>query len=115
MKNLLPILTVLGLILAVWYASTVALNARWVYDQAERAGTTVSFTEMIPQTMAQERPVLPAPHQVAAELWKGLTAQAVTSKRSLIYHGWVTLQATDRKSTRLNSSHLDLSRMPSSA
>ena len=94
MKNILPVLTVLGLILAVWYAATVALNARWVYDQAERAGTTVSFTEMIPLTMAQERAVLPAPHQVAAELWKGLTAQAVTSKRSLIYHGWVTLQAT---------------------
>ena len=27
-------------------------------------------------------------------------------------HGW---ESTDRKSTRLNSSHLDLSRMPSSA
>jgi NitT/TauT family transport system permease protein len=94
MKGVLPVLTVLGLILVIWYAGTVWLNAPWVRDQAERAGTTVSFAEMIPLTMVQERPVLPAPHQVAAELWKGLTAQAVTSKRSLVYHGWVTLQAT---------------------
>ncbi len=94
MKNLLPILTVLSVILALWYGASVALNAQWVYDQAERAGTTVTFAQMVPQTMAQERPVLPPPHQVAAELWKGLTAQAITSKRSLVYHGWITLQAT---------------------
>ncbi len=44
--------------------------------------------------MNLERPVLPAPHQVVAELWKGLFGQAVTSKRSLVYHAWVTLSAT---------------------
>jgi NitT/TauT family transport system permease protein len=44
--------------------------------------------------MAQERPVLPAPHQVVAELWKGVAGQAVTSKRSLVYHAWITLSAT---------------------
>jgi NitT/TauT family transport system permease protein len=48
----------------------------------------------VPQTLNQERPVLPTPHQVVAELWKGLAGQAVTSKRSLVYHGWITLSAT---------------------
>ncbi len=90
----LPVLTVLGLIVAFWYAATVWLNAPWVYDQAAREGTTVSFRELVPLTIAQERPVLPPPHQVAAELWKGLTAQAVTSKRSLVWHGFKTFQAT---------------------
>lgn len=94
MNRVLPVLAVLGLILCLWYAGSVLLNKQWVYDQADRAGTTVSFTELLPQTMNQARPLLPAPHQVAAELWKGVTAQAVTSKRSLVYHGWVTLQAT---------------------
>jgi len=70
------------------------MNAPWVYDQAARAGVAVSPREMLAATMVQARPVLPAPHQVAAELWKGVTGQAVTSKRSLVYHGWVTLQAT---------------------
>jgi NitT/TauT family transport system permease protein len=89
-----PVLSVVGLIVVIWYAAVVWMNAPWVYDQAGRAGTTVTFGEMVGQTMVQDRPVLPAPHQVAAELWKGVAGQAVTSKRSLVYHGWVTLQAT---------------------
>ena len=91
---MLPVLTVLGVIVALWYGATVWMNAPWVRDQAARAGQVVSFAELVPQTMNQERPVLPAPHQVAAELWKGVTGQAVTSKRSLVYHGWITLSAT---------------------
>ena len=89
-----PVLGVVGLIVAIWYAAAVWMNAPWVYDQAARAGETVAFGQMIAATMDQARPVLPAPHQVAAEVWKGVAGQAVTSKRSLVYHGWVTLQAT---------------------
>jgi NitT/TauT family transport system permease protein len=94
MRNLLPILTVLTGIVVLWYLGAVWLNATWVYDQAERAGTTVTFAEVIPQTMAQERPLLPPPHQVVAEVWKGVAGQAVTSKRSLVYHGFVTFKGT---------------------
>lgn len=90
----LPVLAVLGIIVVIWYAAAVWMNATWVYDQAERAGTTVSLAEVVPQTMAQERPLLPPPHQVAAELWKGVAGQAVTSKRSLVYHGFVTFRGT---------------------
>ncbi len=89
-----PVLVVVGLIVCLWYAAAVLMNAPWVYDQAERAGVEVSIGEVVGATMAQARPVLPAPHQVAAELWKGVAGQAVTSKRSLVYHGFVTLQAT---------------------
>lgn len=94
MRAVLPILTVLGAILALWYAAAVWLNSAWTYDQAARAGTGVSFGEVVADTMVQERPVLPAPHQVAAGLWDGLFGQKVTSKRSLVYHAWVTLSAT---------------------
>lgn len=93
-EKALPVLAVLGIIVVIWYAAAVWMNSTWVYDQAERAGTTVSFAEMVPQTMAQDRPVLPPPHQVAAELWKGVAGQAVTSKRSLVYHGFVTFRGT---------------------
>jgi NitT/TauT family transport system permease protein len=94
MKRALPILTILAGIILVWYAATIWMNSAWVYDQAQRTGTTVSFSEMVSQTMSQDRPVLPPPHQVGAELWKGLFGQAVTSKRSLIYHGYVTFKGT---------------------
>jgi NitT/TauT family transport system permease protein len=94
MKAVLPVLTVLGMIVALWYGAAVWMNAPWVRDQAARAGQEVSFAEILPQTMSQDRPVLPAPHQVVAELWKGVMGQAVTSKKSLVYHAWVTLSAT---------------------
>ena len=94
MNRALPVLSVLAVIMALWYAATVWMNATWVFDQAGRAGQTVTWAEVIPQTMAQERPLLPPPHQVAAELWKGIAGQKVTSKRSLVYHAYVTFRGT---------------------
>ncbi|MES2550237.1 MAG: ABC transporter permease subunit, partial [Pseudomonadota bacterium] len=94
MSRALPVLTVLAGIVAIWYAAAVWMNATWVFDQAERAGTTVTWGEVIPQTMTQDRPLLPPPHQVGAELWKGLFGQAITSKRSLVYHAYVTFKGT---------------------
>ena len=94
MNRVLPILTVLLAILVIWYGAAVWLNAAWTYDQAGRAGTVVSLSEVVRDTMVQERPVLPPPHQVFKGLWDGVAGQAITSKRSLVYHGWVTLSAT---------------------
>lgn len=94
MTRAAPVLTVIGLILVIWYAATVWLNSTWVYEQAARDGREVDFSQLVSETMAQERPLLPAAHQVGAELWKGIAGQKVTSKRSLVYHGFVTLQAT---------------------
>ncbi|MDD8024018.1 MAG: ABC transporter permease [Paracoccaceae bacterium] len=94
MKSVAPILTVLAAIVVLWYGAAVWLNSQWIYDQAARAGTEVTATQVLTETMVQDRPVLPAPHQVAQGLWQGLTGQAITSKRSLVYHGWITLSAT---------------------
>ena len=94
MRSVLPILTVLLAIVVLWYGAAMKLNSVWTYDQAARAGTDPTFVDVINDTMMQERPVLPAPHQVAKGLWDGLAGQAITSKRSHVYHGWVTLAAT---------------------
>lgn len=94
MRSALPVLTVLSALVALWYAAAVWMNATWVFDQAERAGTPVTWAEVIPQTMDQARPLLPPPHQVGAELWKGIAGQKITSKRSLVYHGLVTFRGT---------------------
>ena len=94
MRNLGPILTVLAAILAIWYAGSVKMNAQWTLDQAERRGETVTFTEILADTMKQDRALLPAPHQVAVELWKTTVQKKVTSKRSLVFHGWITLRST---------------------
>ena len=90
----IPVGTVLIAILALWYVFAVILNAPFERDQAARANTTISTRQLIANTMAQERPVLPAPHQVAAEIRKTVFDISPTSKRSLVYHGWVTLSST---------------------
>ena len=93
-RSLIPVLTVVAAILVIWYTGTVFLNAPFERDQAQRAGTAVSFTDILPKTMAQERPILPAPHQVATEIWKTTVEKKLTSKRSLIWHSWITLSST---------------------
>lgn len=92
--KLIPIGTVLLAIFALWYVFTVVLNAPFERDQAERAGVEISTSELISKTMAQKRPILPAPHQVAVEIWETTVEKKITSKRSLIYHTWVTLSST---------------------
>lgn len=94
MKNVIPILTVLLAIVAIWYVAAIGMNSTWARDQAARAETRLSAGDLVIQTLTQERPVLPAPHQVAAGLWEGIAGQKITSKRSLVWHGWITLSAT---------------------
>ncbi len=94
LRAVLPVLAVLSAILVLWYGAAVVLNAPWARDQAARAGQTLTLPDLVAATMAQERPVLPAPHQVARGLWDGIAGQKITSKRSLVWHGWITLSAT---------------------
>jgi NitT/TauT family transport system permease protein len=95
MKRVLPVLTVLLAIVVIWYAAAARMNAAWSYDQAARAGEAVpSIAQVVVLSMNQERPILPTPHQVAVELAKSTFGLKVTSKKSLIYHGWITLSAT---------------------
>lgn len=116
MRSLVPILTVLGFIVLVWYAAVAPMNIRGALDMAERTGEEVvppeslaRFEQSIWQLMLNnpghiakgyslDRPRLPTPGQVGAELWSSTGEMALRgramSKRSLIYHGWITLQST---------------------
>lgn len=89
-----PLAVVCLAIFALWYLGTVWLNAPLLIDRYERQGEDWSITRLADDAMAMERPVLPAPHQVAVELNKSIFQRNVTSKRSLVYHGWVTLSST---------------------
>ena len=93
-QKLLPVLTIVAAIAVIWYGFTVYLNAHWQLDQYEKSATEWSMTDLVRDTMAHDRPVLPAPHQVVAEIWKTTVKKKVTSKRSLIYHSWITLSST---------------------
>jgi len=89
-----PVAIVVFAIVVLWYLAAVWLNApfqREMYERAKRGWTT---SELIADTLGQKRPVLPAPHQVAAEIYKTTVLKSVTSKRSLVYHAWITLSTT---------------------
>ncbi|WP_417726443.1 ABC transporter permease [Roseovarius sp.] len=98
MRNLLPVLTIVAALLALWYAAAVALNAQWARDQAARAGATLTLSALVADTWSQDKPKLPAPHQVATEIWATTGAMVLEgrgfSKRSLFYHSWITFSAT---------------------
>lgn len=98
MRSIIPVLTVVAAIITLWYFGTYQMNKTWTLDQATRAEQTLTFNEVLTDTMQQERPKLPAPHQVSQELWKTTGAMALKgkafSKRSLIFHGWITLSST---------------------
>jgi NitT/TauT family transport system permease protein len=119
----LPVLTVVLAILAFWYVAAIPMNIREVVTQAERDGVAVwggTATERQERSAwalvlnnrevalggwSQERPRLPAPHQVAQELYastvgeevfgrRGFVQTGELSNRSLVYHAGVTLSAT---------------------
>jgi NitT/TauT family transport system permease protein len=93
-RSALPVLVVVAVLVGIWYLGAIWLNAQFELDQHARAGTGYTTGDIVAATMNQERPVLPTPHQVFAELWKTTVGTPVTSKRSLVYHGWVTLSST---------------------
>ena len=115
-NSLLPVLTVLVVIVGAWYLAVAPMNIRVALDQAERGGAAILPEGSVPRRevsvwrlmidnsehvalgYALDRPRLPTPAQVGGELWKTTGDMAIRgrawSKRSLIYHGWITLQST---------------------
>lgn len=93
-RSILPILTVLGIILIVWYAGAVAMNWRIEAERFERMGLEKTTMEMVQATMAMDRPVLPAPHQVWNEFQASVFGRDPSSPRSLVFHAWITLSSS---------------------
>ncbi|WP_299677160.1 ABC transporter permease [uncultured Roseobacter sp.] len=94
MRSVVPVLTVVAAIFAIWYLAAIWLNAAWAYDKATRSGEELGVVALVADTWSQEKPKLPAPHQVGVEIWDTTVEKKITSKRSLIYHSWITLSAT---------------------
>ena len=91
----LPVLVVCAIITVFWYLGSIWLNADMQRMLFENTGqTSYTTTELIEGTLSQEKPKLPTPGQILVELNKTVLETAPTSKRSLIYHGSVTISAT---------------------
>jgi NitT/TauT family transport system permease protein len=89
-----PIVTITLALVAIWYVAAVLMNMALVRDAFEREETPYTVSELIEGTMAAERPLLPAPHQVISAFVDSVFGYAPNAPRSLIYHSAVTLSAT---------------------
>src|SRR6056297_51189 len=112
MDRLLPVLTVVAAIVALWYAACIPMNVAGTVNLARVHGegavpaSRVERRDMsaaaliaanpwaVPHTWSEEKPRLPAPHQIVAELWATTVEVAPSSNRSLLFHAWATLSAT---------------------
>src|ERR1700681_2914651 len=61
-----PIVTILLVLIAVWYVAAVLMNMALVRDGFEREEAPYTVSELLAGTMSAERPLLPAPTQVIA-------------------------------------------------
>jgi NitT/TauT family transport system permease protein len=89
-----PVALIVAILLVLWYLAAIVMNAPLVRDAFERNETQYTFNDVIAGTMDLERPVVPAPHQVAINFFDSVFGYPPDSPRSLFYHSWVTLSAT---------------------
>jgi NitT/TauT family transport system permease protein len=92
--RILPVAVIVAAIIVLWYLLATALNWAQVQERMGDDPMAKSVATMVSGTWSMERPVLPAPHQVIAEFWKTTFEMSPASKRSLVYHAWITASAT---------------------
>ena len=89
-----PVVVIVAILIVLWYLAAIVMNAPLVRDAFERNETSYTASELIAGTLNAERPVVPAPHQVAENFFDSVFGYPLDSPRSLFYHSWVTLSAT---------------------
>ncbi len=90
----LPVAVMLLAVLLAWYAGAWALNAPGAIERVLPADGAWRWTDLLAATMAMERPVMPAPHQVARDFWSSLVDWPLDSPRNLLFHVAVTAEST---------------------
>lgn len=93
-REALPIAVVLCAGLVLWYLFAWGMNAQGAIERvlADRPGWDARALFLA--TMSMERPLIPAPHQVALDIWNSLTGWPLDSPRNLLFHVAVTSHAT---------------------
>ena len=81
-----PLSAVIAAVIVLWYLGAIWLNSGLVEQRLEHPTTK----EFVGAAWSLERPVLPAPHQVAIEFYDSVFEREITSPRSLAYHAYVT-------------------------
>lgn len=94
MRQGLPVAVILLALLLAWYLGAWALNASGAIERVLPQDGAWRWPELLAATMQMQRPVLPAPHQVAFDLWSSLVDWPLDSPRNLLFHVAVTAEST---------------------
>ncbi len=90
----LPVAVMLIGVFLAWYIGAWALNAPGAIERVLPQDGAWSWQALFEATMNMQRPVLPAPHQVALDFWASLVDWPVNSPRNLLFHVAVTAEST---------------------
>ena len=90
----LPVLVLLLALLVLWYALAWLLNAPGAIERVLPADGAWGWRDLWRASMGMERPVLPAPHQVALDLTSSVLDWPLSSPRNLLFHVFVTAEST---------------------
>jgi NitT/TauT family transport system permease protein len=93
-SKVLPVASILSGLILIWYVASIWLNADLARMRLEQTGQPWTTADFIDATWSLSRPLLPAPHQVVQELINTVFMVDIASRRSLVYHSYVTGSAT---------------------
>ncbi len=93
-SSFFPIAVIVLAVVVALYGLTVYLNAPGAIERVLDAMGPWTWQDLVNATLNMQRPVLPAPHQVAADLWTSLIDWPLDSPRNLLYHVAVTGEST---------------------
>lgn len=88
----LPVTVICVVIVLAWYVLAIPMN--WVVTSPKIEVAGGGLANVLSLSWNEARPVIPAPHQIALELWKSIFTVKPWMPKSLLFHGWVTLSST---------------------
>lgn len=92
-SHALPVTTLLVALLIVWYGAAVGMNSAGAIERVLAPKGEWNWQDLVSVTLNMQRPILPAPHQIAVDLWSSVVDWPLDSPRNLLYHAGVTAGA----------------------
>ena len=87
--KIIPVTTILLGIVVAWYVLAVFMNAPFQRDLDRRGNVTSGTIEFIGKTLSQPKPIVPAPHQVAQNVFENTFLR----KPSPVIAAWSIMRA----------------------
>ena len=91
----LPVAVLLVSFVLIWYGAAWGMNSSAAVERVlTPTGNPWTWQDLLATTWNMERPVLPAPHQIALDFWSSLVDWPIDSPRNLMFHVAVTGETT---------------------